>query len=113
MVLVGPENILPEEQVVALVGLRESTACFECEYEVRHPLTGHRHRFTLEVPREVTPLSPEWARLDEVFARLFSRREFMLVYRDQAKARILEGIYARTKSAPPPEPREPGAEHSA
>jgi hypothetical protein len=112
MVLVGPETIVPQEQVVSLVSVKERADELECRYQVQHPLTGKVYQFGLTVPREVTPLSPVWAELDKVFAELFSRREYMLTYRDTAKTLILEAVYKLTKK-PPPKKKPAAAKNEA
>lgn len=101
MVLIGPETVAPNEQVVVVVSVKERDGAFECRYEVHHPLDGRTYGYKLELPGEVTPLSLVWQQLDAVFAELFPRREYALVYRDQAKTRLLEEVYARVKKAPP------------
>jgi len=104
MVLVGPETIVPKEQVVSVVSVKEADGGMECSYQVKHPLTGKVYLHSITLPRDVTPLSPEWKELDAVFAELFSRREYMLSYRDTAKAAILEAVYKLVKQPPPKKP---------
>ena len=104
MVLVGPETVVPQEQVVSVVSAKETSGGMECSYQVQHPLTGKVYLHSIALPRDVTPLSPEWKELDAVFAELFSRREYMLSYRDTAKALILEAVYKLIKKPPPKKP---------
>ncbi len=108
MVLVGPETIVPQDQVVSLVSVKERADRMECSYQVQHPLTGKVYLYSLTLPRDATPLSPEWKELDAVFTELFSRREYMLTYRDTAKALILEAVYKLVKKPPPK--KKPAAE---
>lgn len=100
MVLIGPETIVPKEQVVSVVSAKETSGGMECSYEITHPLTGKVYLRSIALPRDVTPLSPEWKDLDAVFAELFTRREYMLSYRDTAKAVILEAVYKLIKKPP-------------
>ncbi len=104
MVLVGPETIVPKEQVVSIVSVRETGGGMECSYQVQHPLTGKVYLYSLTLPRDATPLSPEWKELNTVFTELFPRREYMLTYRDTAKALILEAIYKLVKKPPAKKP---------
>lgn len=104
MVLVGPETIVLIEQVVSIVSVKETDGGTECSYQVQHPLTGKAYLYSLKLPRDLTPLSPEWKELDAVFTELFPRREYMLSYRDTAKTAILEAVYKLIKKPPPKKP---------
>jgi len=103
--LLGPETVVPEDQVVVLTELTPREDAFEALLDVRHPYDGNTYTVTLTVPREVDPLHPVWEELDREFARLFPRRENMLAYRDTAKTLVLEAVYALTKK-PPPKPQK-------
>ena len=101
MPLIGPETIVINQQVVVVNSAKLVGDMVACAYEVRHPLDGKTYRYTISLPKDVSPLSPVWAELDPVFKELFSRREYMLVYRDSAKTVLLEAAYKLVKTPPP------------
>jgi hypothetical protein len=110
MPLIGPETIVINQQVVAVTSAELIGDKVACTYEVRHPLDGKTYRYTISLPNDVSPLSPVWAELDPVFKELFARREYMLVYRDSAKAALMEAAYKIVKTPPPDRsaaPKEP------
>lgn len=109
MPLIGAETIVVEHQVVVVTSCELAGGNIACSYEVHHPLDGKTYRYAITLPKDVSPQSKVWDELEPVFAGLFPRREYMLVYRDSAKAFLLEAAYKLVK-VPPPEKAAPPKE---
>ncbi len=97
MVLVGPENLKPKNQVVELTAVREEDGNFLISYQIHHPFTGKRHFFEVRFPRNIDPIDPIWDEVTDTFKSLFPRKENMLVYRDILRTLVIEEIYKKTK----------------